>query len=714
MYMLVIPMLIGKQSLLAQRGYADSLQNVIQKDNDPSERMHAMVLLADAIMPRELDSAGKLIAYATTLSTSPNDQARADYHNVLAVYQWYRGNHDSAIQALIPVTRMKESPEMLPKLARAFNNIGTLYGRKQIPDSAHKYLHESLRIDMGLGNDYGVSKTYYDLSVMYFRKGHLELSLRYQLLSIPLIEAQNDTMRLINALNVLGNIYADLKEPDKAFEAYSRAIELDAAYEGLNSIAMMYSNISSIFTDTPETFEKALTYAQKGIENLTNEKRDELMPYLQTNIGGAYLSINQPHKALPYFHYALSYFDPDIPHRETGAILLNISKSHRMLENWDSARHYAKLSSNHFEKTKSLSKLSSAYFTLASADSAQGRFEQAHENYIQAVALRDSTWSIENRNRISELQIIYDTDKKEAENKLLAEQNKLSRKVIRNQKLLIIFIITAAILVVSLLILEHRMKRKMLRKNKEILRQKEELHEQSIRLAELNATKDKFFSIIAHDLRGPFSSLAGLLEILIDEYETMNDSDRRQVLEVLKQNSANTLNLLLNLLDWARAQTGIIENKPETINMHEKINQVFGILNGRAGEKNHQLLNEVPENSMVFADPQLVQSILINLLNNAIKFSPTNSKTKVTASKINGYWRICVEDNGIGIPDEKLGSLFKLDSKFKRPGTNMESGTGLGLIMVHEFLQLAGGTITVESHEGNGSRFCFTLPSARS
>jgi len=198
------------------------------------------------------------------------------------------------------------------------------------------------------------------------------------------------------------------------------------------------------------------------------------------------------------------------------------------------------------------------------------------------------------------------------------------------------------------------MKRKIIRKYEEILRQKEELHQQSKRLAELNATRDKFFSIIAHDLRGPFSALVGLHETLSEDYENMNDDERRYILDVLKQNSTSTLNLLINLPDWARAQTGLIENNPKMLNLHKKINQVFDVLSGRAGEKRNKLINEVPENAFVFADPQLVQSIRINLINNAIKFSPVDGQTKVSATNTGDFFKVCVTDNGIGILSDKL------------------------------------------------------------
>lgn len=707
LFLLVIAHLVHGQ--VSQK---DSLYKAISTGNSEAERRHAMVLFAAELIPQHMDSARHLISLAAALESDVDDVKSADYYNTLGVYYWYKGEFDSAIQTFLPITKMKASPQMLMRLARAHNNIGTLFNRLQQPDSAHKYLQEALRIDSERGNKPGVAKTHYDLSVMYYRLGKIELALKYQLESIKINEDQKDTMRLIHGYNVLGNIYSSLEQNDKALETYLKAVELDQAYKPMALSAQLYNNITSLFCDDPEKFDDAIAYAQKGLYEANKENNYQVMGTLHSNIAAAYMAVDEPEKSLPQLYTSLMFKTQEKSPKGLDGVFLSLAKSHLMLGNIDSVFYYGNKSLEISKASKEISRQSQALQVLFLADSTLGNYESALDYYQRATALRDSMWNIENRNRISELQIIYETDQKEAANQLLSEQNYLSNKVIRGQKILII--LSGFILAMTIIILlrERWAKKKILKKNDEILKQKEEINRKNKILTELNSTKDKFFSIISHDLKGPFSSLVNLLQVLSEEYDQMQDDGKRHIIKLLHENSTNTYNLLVNLLDWSRAQTGAIENNPERIDLHDITNKVFNYLESRANQKNQNLLNEVPDFSFAFVDPQLLQSILINLVNNAIKFSEPGNIIRLTAIKSNAYWKVCVIDNGIGIPKDKISLLFRLDSNFKRLGTEKEPGTGLGLVMAKEFLQLIGGSITVKSEPGKGSIFCITIPSA--
>ena len=705
-------LLVIAQLVHGQKSQKDSLYKAISTSNTESERMHAMVLFAAELIPQDMDSARHLISSAAGLAHKDDGIEIADYYNTLGIYYWYKGEIDSAIQSFLPITKMEASPEMLMRLARANNNIGSLFNRLQQPDSAHKYLHEALRIDSERGNKPGVAKTHYDLSVMYYRLGKIELALKYQLESIKINEDQNDTMRLIHGYNVLGNIYSSLEKNDKAIETYLKVIELDQANTQTSQSATVYNNISAIFCNDPQTFEEAIAYANKGLELATKQNDHLLIAILHTNIAAAYMSIQKPENSIPVLHNALKHMAEEKSLKEMDGVYLTLAQAHLRLGNIDSAYLYGRRSLVLSAPAKHTNRQRQALYLLFQADSTVGNFASALDHYQQSIALRDSMWNIENRNRISELQIIYETEQKEAANQLLAEQNYLNRKIIRSQKILIFLSVSILAMTIIILLRERWAKKKILIKNEEILKQKEEINKKNAILTELNSTKDKFFSIISHDLKGPFSSLVNLLQVLSEEYDQMQDDGKRHIIKLLHENSTNTFNLLVNLLDWSRAQTGAIENKPERVDLHAITNKVFNYLETRARQKKHNLLNEVPDFSFAFVDPQLLQSVLINLVNNAIKFSEPENIIRLTAIKSNSNWKVCVLDNGIGIPKDKISLLFRLDSNFKRPGTEKEPGTGLGLVMAKEFLQLIGGSITVESEPGKGSVFCITLPSA--
>ena len=243
-----------------------------------------------------------------------------------------------------------------------------------------------------------------------------------------------------------------------------------------------------------------------------------------------------------------------------------------------------------------------------------------------------------------------------------------------------------------------------------------EIQQKNLELANLNATKDKFFSIIAHDLRGPFSGFLGLTKIIAEEFQDISIQDMKEMGLNLK-NSANNLYVLLdNLLVWSQVQSGGIRLKPEHCDLSFIVNHNFEIHFDVAKQKQIQLLNRIPENTIVFADMPMLNTILRNLVSNAIKFTPRNGRIEldIQSSDLLNSSEICifVRDNGIDMSEDMIEKLFKLEYKVSTPGTENEPSSGLGLILCHEFIKKIGGQIWVESELGKGSTFYFTLPKA--
>lgn len=248
-----------------------------------------------------------------------------------------------------------------------------------------------------------------------------------------------------------------------------------------------------------------------------------------------------------------------------------------------------------------------------------------------------------------------------------------------------------------------------LHKSKEIIRA------DAKRLEKLNAEKDKFFSIIAHDLRGPFAGCIGLTEILATSVEHMSNEDIAEYAQTLNETASQINKLLENLLEWARMQMGLVGYNPNDEVFVEMISNTISIYEKAANEKKIQLQLQLPADVRVHADPNMVNSIMRNLLSNAVKFTYPKGNIKVVAQVVeNDMISIQVSDNGIGIPEGLKRKLFRLDQKVSRPGTSGEESSGLGLLLCRDFVQKSGGTFSIESKEGQGSTFSFTLPLAKS
>ncbi|MCX6278155.1 MAG: ATP-binding protein [Bacteroidetes bacterium] len=247
-------------------------------------------------------------------------------------------------------------------------------------------------------------------------------------------------------------------------------------------------------------------------------------------------------------------------------------------------------------------------------------------------------------------------------------------------------------------------------KNQEILQKNEILNNLNAELKALNETKDKFFSIIAHDLRNPFNSIIGLTDIVLGNLLGSGQEKTRKTVSDIREASRHAFDLLQNLLIWARSQTGNLEFQPALFDLMERIEDNIELVRGQATRKNILLISEVENPVPVYGDSQMINTIMRNLLTNAIKFTPKEGRVSVTVEQHEGFIVISVCDNGIGVTPEIREKIFRLESKYTHKGTDMERGTGLGLILCKEFAEKHGGTILVESEPGKGSCFMVRLP----
>lgn len=247
----------------------------------------------------------------------------------------------------------------------------------------------------------------------------------------------------------------------------------------------------------------------------------------------------------------------------------------------------------------------------------------------------------------------------------------------------------------------------------EKIEREKQLKELSEKFKELNATKDKFFSIIAHDLKNPFNSILGFSELLLSNIEKYNLEEIEKFTGIINSTSQNAYNLLENLLNWSRAQTGSIEFSPERIDLAQLVSENLEFVDYLALKKCITIYFDPGGSYWVEADKNMIDTVLRNLLTNSIKFSYTGGSIHVEISQYDQYFNVSIKDNGIGIEPENLDKLFRIDSKYSTYGTNQEKGSGLGLIISKEFVLKNNGNIIVLSEFGKGSEFIISLPVAK-
>ncbi len=240
------------------------------------------------------------------------------------------------------------------------------------------------------------------------------------------------------------------------------------------------------------------------------------------------------------------------------------------------------------------------------------------------------------------------------------------------------------------------------------------LKENESRLKELVQTKDKFFSIIAHDLRSPFNSILGFIDVLNKQYDDFDEYERKEYLRLIEENASQTYKLLNNLLDWAMSQTGKIIFKPEVLKLFPLVEAVIKTLSPASNLKEIQLQNLIPLNFEVFADTNMLSTIFQNLISNAIKYTLPGGEVKISAEIKNADTYMSVSDTGIGMDEETIAKLFRIDQQSSNPGTENEKGSGLGLILCKDFVEKHNGKIWIESEMNKGSQISFSIPNQES
>lgn len=256
----------------------------------------------------------------------------------------------------------------------------------------------------------------------------------------------------------------------------------------------------------------------------------------------------------------------------------------------------------------------------------------------------------------------------------------------------------------------NKLQRELVKEKVTLEKTLHQLNITNVELEQLNASKDKFFSIISHDLKSPFNTILGFSELLREQFKNQDFSEIELYSELVHKSALKAFDLLVNLMEWARSQSGRIQFNPDTFNVVETINELSALFNETAGQKGIQIYSNLPLTLEIFADKHMINTVMRNLISNAIKFTPNDGIIYITSLKKEKEILFSIKDTGVGIPQESISKLFRIDEHYTTEGTNQEVGTGLGLILCKEFIEKHQGQIWVESTPGKGTTFFFTIP----
>ncbi len=645
------------------------------------------------------------------------------FYSEIAVSFLQKKKLDSAIIYVDKALYIIEESKNILQKVHILNLKSTIYRLSNNYVKSIQTLTEAYTIAKELKDEKIVCEIANNLGIMCRRIDDDANALKYHIEALEYARKIDDNINIAIALNSIGIIYTYEEKYNEALNSFEKAIELEKNNENDKGIVLNYNAIAWVFREKGE-YEKAIEYYKQSMELSVKNKDISDIAICNRDISVAYQEINDNRKALIHLKKAYKIFNKLKDYRNLAYTQLNLGKLYYKINKNTLSLKWTILALNLAQKMKSKKLLLDCYEQMSKAYQKVSYYSLALQYMKKAYKLKDNINYVKNNEVIKELEIKYELKKNKESIKLLSEKNILNKKIITRQRIagifIIAFLVSLIILVYSILkngrkirkaktLLEINNKEIQTHKEKIII-QKKLLEIQKKKLEISNASKDMFFSIIAHDLRNPFNALLSLSAIVVEEYDNLEEIEKKEMIELINESASNGYRLLENLLAWAKSQSKEMKVNCRIIPINEVMEDIISILQLKSMNKNIKINNKINTEIKIYADVNMIRTIMMNIISNALKFTEKNGYINIDAKENNENIIISIKDTGIGIRPDKIDKLFRIDTGYKRKGTEQETGSGLGLILVKEFMERHKGKIKVESVQGKGSTFKLLFP----
>lgn len=602
--------------------------------------------------------------------------------------------------------QLAQKNDQVPLQAKSWYRMGEILYDAADYQKAIREFRKALLIYSDLNDQAHVVDCHKQIGLCYYNLDQGEKAVAEFIAGLELCE--KDTLATAKLLSNIAMTNARMHNMRDAINYYGKALSLNKAIGNTEGMAVNYNGLGEVYKAI-----RRQTGALRAYQKAKSLTRD---PYLHAvtlfNLAGIYLNYpDSLNKAADYSKQSwadfkkMGMYQYEAEYMQTmGVIYMKQGKSKQAIE----AFNQSILLNDKFRKGFKIK--AGSYNFLGKVYESMGDYKTAIRQLKLFVLYSDSLAQKEKYDQISDLEKRYESEKKESEIERLEATQKFTLIQLRKNKQLKQLGITSALLLLLLALFIWLKYLDKIKSNR-LLEAKNKLIEESEQeLRVLNASKNKFFSIIAHDLKNPLHTILGYSDLLNNEYHQFSEKERRKFAFVINQSTHNIFRLLQNLLEWSRSQTGRLSFSPGIIEYQHILDNSLGVLKSLADQKKIVIKTGNDPDLKIFGDPFMIETVLRNLINNAIKFTPEGGQIEVSAKKVEDQVVVSVSDTGIGITQEETQNLFRIDSKVKRKGTNNEEGSGLGLILCQEFVGRHNGKIWVESTPGKGSEFIFSIP----
>ncbi|MFY0686022.1 MAG: tetratricopeptide repeat-containing sensor histidine kinase [Cyclobacteriaceae bacterium] len=632
------------------------------------------------------------------LKESPSDSIKAEIYIQLAdAYSKADRNKalETYLEALGLVKSDKRRASLLSSIAQTYWGLGKFH-------DALNFYKKALTLSQALNDSTQIGKFYNSIAATNWSLGNWNDALQIYQQSLAIRKAINDHKGVSTTLNNIGLIYQDFGVYDQALSYHNEALEIAVEIDNIGAKTYSYSNIGNCYKKKGD-YQSSLTHHKLAFSIYRNSNTGSSdNSYFLANIGMVFQELGQIDSALYYFQNSLIEAEKINNQHRISIAENSLGESYLLKGEIKSAANYLNRSY--------LSSLSNGYtellcanqFALADIEERNGNTALALTLYKEATALKDSLFNKKEISRFTELIIDRIQEKDEIEKSLLKENIEIQNAVIKEERNVIGLLLVGGTLLLVGLVHIARSRESIKKLNKKL-----RASEQSLQRS--NADKDKFFSIISHDLKSPFNAIVGFSNLIADYVEQKDFESVKKFSGIISSSALKAMDLLSNLMNWAMSQTGKMRFSPERIDINDLIKENVNFYSDIASQKAISMTNMTEGSIFVQADKHMINTILRNLIANAIKYT-SNGGIQLSSEIKSDEVEIAIRDTGIGISEVGLKDLFRTDAQLSTDGTADEKGTGLGLGLCKEFVDQHQGQLWATSEMDKGSVFYFTVP----
>lgn len=651
--------------------YVDSLTEVVSSSSDTYTLIKAYAKLCWIQRSRKPADAIEFGNQALNLiNQNPEyDTLRPEILNYLGVVYRNKGDYSAAVNYYFDALKAAEKDENILQIAYSNNNLGGIFTLKGDYINAIDYMEKALFSFKLINNNAGMGYVCINLGNLYRHNLDFDEAINCFNDAINYKEMVSDSIGISIALNLKAKCYFqnnNIEEAARLFDKLQVLYEKNQDYKGLavvkNSLGRIdiknrdFNSALKFFEEAYE-INKEIDYKQGQSVNLSNMG---LAHYYLNNEQAAFRNLNSGYELAKQIGDSESLL----------IVYENYSKTYNDMGNYKKAYDFQVLYNQEYQKK---------------------------QNY-------------ETRERLNSLKINNELDKSDEINEMLIKNNKEKEaEIIKLNNGFLIYRASVIVLLFILVLLTFRVVR-LSRRNKSKLNDNKDLKRANEKLQDSNRLRERFLSIIGHDLKNPFNSVLGLTSLLVEEWDSIPDSEKKYIINEVNGTGNTLYELMDNLLLWAKNQNQAIRTLNETFDINETIVDVYELFRNQASFKEIQLQLEIGEKNLVFADPNMINTVIRNLVSNAIKFTRKGGRVLMEVKRKTNEVEFSITDNGKGILPEDLKRILDEKTSHTTKGTANETGTGLGLLLVKDFVRQNNGIFWVDSKPGVGSQFCFTLP----